>query len=326
LPTQGPTDLIGNTELFEVRSASGDPVSFSDLPLVRALTRGETVVGHELQIRAADGRMVPMLVNASPLELDGDGPSGAVAVLQDVSLLRDLERMREEWTSIVAHDLRQPVAVILLATSILETIETDDEGIKKTIARVSRAGNELERMIADLLDVSRIESRRLTIAAEPLALDDALREIAEQSSPMCRGLRVVVNVEPDLPKVEADAGRLHQIVTNLLTNAAKYGDGSSDIRLEAARAGDRVEISITNRGRGLAKDELERVFDRYYRTPGTAKTREGLGLGLFIVKGLVEAHGGRITAQSEPGGTTTFRFTLRAAAATRAAIAKPAAA
>ncbi|WP_437970645.1 PAS domain S-box protein [Sorangium sp. So ce260] len=304
----GEADLWGNAVNFDLRYPSGEPMAWADRPLIRALSRGETVTGAEAQIcRAADGASVPVLVNAAPVRSDDGELQGAVAVFQDITALKEMERQRQEWTGVIAHDLRQPIQVIATASQILrlqlgERLAADGE---KQLGRISASVDWLRRMIDDLLDASRIEARQLTLDRRPVDLRAQLREILERSAGATAGHAVRLELEDGVPAVWADPGRLEQIVTNLLSNAAKYGEPGRDIviavRAEAAGA----RVAVTNWGRGIAESALAHLFKRFSRA-----AEGGVGLGLYITKGLVEAHGGSISVESSPGATTTFRFTI----------------
>jgi signal transduction histidine kinase len=138
-----------------------------------------------------------------------------------------------------------------------------------------------------------------------------IRAITERSREVTQGHSVHLAISGEIPPIAVDPGRIEQVVDNLLSNAAKYGDPGSDIQLQIERSDTEVAISITNHGRGIVPEDLPRLFTRFYRTR-EAQTGPvaGLGLGLYIAKGLVEAHGGKIRAESVPGQTTTFHFTL----------------
>jgi signal transduction histidine kinase len=274
------------------------------------------VSGAELTLHLADGRRVPVLASAAPVShMDGGAAPGAVLVLRDVTILRELERLREEWTAIVAHDLRQPVGVIKLAVEQLArrgaSLEPPQQ---KMVERIRGSAERLGRMIEDLLEASRIESRRLTVSPAPIVLADCVREIAERFTEAVPGRPVRVHVEGTPGAALADLARLDQVLSNLLTNAVKYGTPATPIDVEVRRRGGEVEVAVSNSGPGLSAEELAQVFSRFYRTPAAESgAASGLGLGLYISKGIIEALGGRLSAESVPDTRTTFRIVLPAA-------------
>jgi signal transduction histidine kinase len=226
---------------------------------------------------------------------------------------------REEWTSEIAHDLRQPVTVITAYASRLRSLLVKDgspeerQGVEHVL---SSAGN-LNQMIADLLDASRIDVHRLTLRRQTTDLPSLARAVVDRCDLTPRNHRVQVIAKGDIPPVAIDAGRVEQVMSNLLSNAAKYGYPNTEIQVELEREGQDVLVSVTNRGDGISPDELPRIFKRFYRTrEARAGDVAGIGLGLTIAKRLVEAHGGHIWAESTPGQTTTFHFTLPIAAST----------
>lgn len=297
--------------LDELRAPNGEPVPDEKRPERRALERGESTVAAEMLVVAADGEKVPVLVSVAPIQLPR-GCCGAVAVVRDIRELKALQREREEWSTVVAHDLRQPTTAIRMAASSLARGEGKEA--RAPVAIVLRAVDRLERMIEDLLDVSRLEARRLTVRCEVVDVGTLVRELLDLAPHLARRCRV--DVADDARWARADAGRLLQILSNLLSNAEKYGAPGTPIDLVARREGEKVQVSVTNEGKGIAADEIPNLFSRFSRTRA-ARTGAvpGLGLGLYIARGLAEAQGGALTVESTPGRTTTFHLELALAPA-----------
>jgi signal transduction histidine kinase len=307
-------DPWGNALQYDVRAPNGDPLQPEELPIYRALAKGETVVGAELVIVPPDGKQVPILASATPL-LTEHGSAGAIAVYQDIRSLKDLERLREEWAAIVAHDLRQPLGIISLSADLL--VRQQDIDIppqqRKALDRIRSASARLNRMINDLLDASRIEARRLSLGLETVDLGALIEQVVENLKEATVGFALDVSLEPDL-FARIDSDRIQQVLENLLGNAAKYGELGTTIGVNAVRHDELVEVTVTNHGPGIPPDQLPKLFSRFARTREARASREaGLGLGLYIARGLVEAHGGRLWAESVPGETTRFHFTVPAA-------------
>ncbi|WP_437281666.1 PAS domain S-box protein [Sorangium sp. So ce375] len=319
----GDPDPWGNPVRFEHRTPAGRPLVWDERPLIRALLREEVVTGAEGLLWRDDAGFVPVLVNAAPVHSDDGELQGAVAVFQDISALKEMERQRQEWIGVIAHDLRQPIQVIATASQLLGRKGGEPPGADghKLLDRIASSIERLRRMIDDLLDASRIEARQLTLDRSPVDLRAQLGEILEKSADVTAGHSVRLAVQGDVPAVLVDPGRLEQIVTNLLSNAAKYGRPEGDIvvAVDAGRA--RAHIAVTNWGDGIPEASLPHLFKRFSRAPDAVpRSVRGVGLGLYITKGLVEAHGGSISVESCPGGATTFRFSLPLApAAARAA-------
>jgi PAS domain S-box-containing protein len=246
-------------------------------------------------------------------ELTEDGAlQSALAIATDVSALKEVERLREEWTSVVAHDLRQPTTVILGYGSLLEKSATQlSPPVRLQVSHILDSARLLSRMIRDLLDSSRIEARRLTLQRRVVDLAALVSAIITRATVTTRNHAVTVTVRSVIPPINVDPGRIEQVLMNLLSNAAKYSEPRSDIEVTLDLEADAVKVGVTNRGPGVRPEELPTIFNRFIRTRSAQqRTREGLGLGLYIARGLVEAHGGRIWVESTPGETTTFWFTL----------------
>lgn len=288
------------------------PVDPDAAPTTRAL-RGERVTQEELLVHHTQGQHIPVLVSAAPVRDHNGVVLGAVTTFQDITGLKELERLRQEWTSVIAHDLRQPVTIIFGYADLLarQLGTSPDETVARAIGHIRASAHQLRKMISDLLDVSRIEARRLTLSCETVDIVSLVRAVTERMAEITVGHPVRVSFQGEIPLVTVDPTRIEQVVGNLLSNAAKYGDPTGEILVDVERREQAVVISVTNRGPGIPPEELPRLFERFYRTKGARAGRtEGLGLGLYISKGLVEAHGGRMEVQSTPGQTTTFSFTV----------------
>ena len=302
-----PVDRFGNRIAFDLRRPSGEALSPDDLPIVKALVEKVTTQGHELAARRRDGRLVPLLVRAAPIRTADGAFAGATMILQDTSTLKELEQLREEWASIVAHDLQQPIHTILLRSDLLIAGTLNDQQAEH-VRQIRITIKRLELMVNDLLDASQLETRRLRIFPDRLDIGGLVRDIVERFPDAAR-VRFQA-AESQRLFVQGDAQRLEQVVSNLLSNAIKYGEPDTAIQLEVSLAGEQAKVSVTNSGPGIDADELPLLFERYARARSAiASATKGLGLGLYIAKGLIEAHGGRIWAESVPG-RTAFHFTV----------------
>lgn len=301
----------GHPRVLDLRLPSGVPVPREEMPCAVALARGEAITGIELVLKTHAGALLPVVASAAPLrELDGS-VHGAVALFDDISTLKQLERMREEWTAVIAHDLRQPINGIVLHAQVLRRglgpAATDKQ--LESIEHIRIAALRLNRMIEDLLDATRIEASRLKLERRSVALPPLVQQILARR-PELGDREVRVEAQEGLPEVFADASRVEQVMSNLLTNAAKYGERGTAIDVRIEQENGEVRVSVVNEGAEIDEAQLSRLFTRFYRTPAAeAGPQRGLGLGLYISKGLVEAHGGRIWAESG-NRQTSFRFTL----------------
>jgi PAS domain S-box-containing protein len=302
----GVPDPNGKPIPHDVRTPSGERISSDRLPLYHALLDGETTLASELAIVAPSGELVPVLASAAPVVIEGRR-RGAIVVFRDIRAQKKLEREREEWSSVVAHDLRQPTAAIRMAAEVLS--RTGGAPVSRTVETIRRASERLERMIGDLLDVSRIEARRLEVRTERLDVPALVAEVLELTPALSTRCRT--DIDGDARCAWADAGRFVQVLANLLSNADKYSKPGTPIDVRVDLCGEMVRVSVTNEGPGIAPDEIPQLFSRFARTR-TARggSVPGLGLGLYICRGVVEALGGKLWVESVPGEKTHFRFTL----------------
>ena len=239
-------------------------------------------------------------------------------ITEQVQLHKRLQRAvraRDETVGVVAHDLRNPVSAIkMLAAALMTGSEWEAlSGERKERVRLIReAALQMDRLIQDLLDVTRVESGRLAINPEPLTtvalLDGALqtlRPLVEQA-----GLTLSTEVPSALPKVSADPERVGQVLSNLIGNAIKFTSAGGDIHVSASVQDAMVRVSVRDTGSGIAREQLPHLFERYWEGTPSLIRAKGAGLGLPISKGIVGAHGGQLWVESEPGKGATFHFTL----------------
>jgi PAS domain S-box-containing protein len=287
-----------------VRAPRGAPPLGDQRPILRAL-RGETVRGQEVVVKP-DGRETACLVSAAPV-LEEGRVQGAVGVYEDITALKELERLRIEWTAIVAHDLRQPVQTIGMQASLLAKA---DPAHAPQLSRIQRAAQHLARMIADLLDLSRLDVRELPLTLETVDVPALAREVVVRMADECESRPVRVESGPDVPRMWADPLRLGEVLANLLSNAVKYGTAGTPIDVGIEVEGEDLVVSVANAGSGIPPEEVPRLFERFRRTKEAVESPvRGVGLGLYIARGLVEAHGGHMWVDSV-AGRTTFRFAL----------------
>jgi signal transduction histidine kinase len=217
---------------------------------------------------------------------------------------------RQEILGIVAHDLRNPLNTIHMATSLLLEQPGLETARVSQLRIIQRSGERMNRLIQDLLSVTTIEAGRLSIAPQKISMPDLLHEAAETLGPIARekSLTFATSAADDLPPVRADPARVLQVFSNLVGNAVKFTPAGGTITLSAVRAGDRVECSVSDTGPGIPPAQLPRLFGKFWQ----AKRGDGrgVGLGLAIALGIVEAHGGTIEVASELGRGSVFTFAL----------------
>jgi signal transduction histidine kinase len=218
--------------------------------------------------------------------------------------------LRDEMLAIVAHDLRNPVHTIMLSAGAMAELALSESENAAQLALIRRSAGGMDHLIRDLLDVTQIERGRLAIQPAPAIIDATIAEAVALCTKRAEAVGVTIGtfVEPDLPPVLADHARVVQAVGNLVANSVKFTDRGGRVMVQARKADGSIEVVVEDTGRGMTPDELPRVFDAYWQ--GDPTSRKGVGLGLAIVRGIVDAHGGSVAVESSPGVGSTFRFTL----------------
>jgi signal transduction histidine kinase len=277
-------------------------------PLGRLVEGARRLAGGDLKTRVEVG---------GPVEIASLGKAFnemANSLERDARERDRVERMKDDFVLTVSHELRTPVTVVKGFAEMLTEQSTSLNSSQSQAAEViAETATQLQKMISDLLDLARSDAGKLRIEPKPTPVRSLAQRVGRQMRPHFeeRNQRFTVSVDRDLPEVEADSDRISQVLANLLTNANKYAPEGAEVRLAATRVGDEVEFAVTDNGPGLGEEELDHVFDRFWRAEsGETQAVGGTGLGLAIAKSLVELHGGAITANSVPGEGATFRFVL----------------
>ncbi len=298
-------------------------------------------IGLTLEGRRKDGSRFPVEISLSPVE--SEEGFRVTAIIRDVSERRQAEdalrtvqekynrelaernreleranRLKSEFLASMSHELRTPLHTIIGFSELLgEELEGPlNEKQQRFVQHIHKDSLHLLDLINDILDLSKIESGRLTLRPEVFEFSTVLEESLASIRPQAnaKSLQIELNIEAPLP-LEADRLRIKQILMNLLSNAVKFTPESGQIRVSAQSRNLHAEISVRDTGIGIPKEEHESVFDKFYQVSATTKgVREGTGLGLAITKHLVQEHGGEIYLESEPGKGSTFTFTLPLAA------------
>ena len=297
-------------EVMTFRHADGPEISLEEFPLARQLEDATTMRAEEIELSVPDGRSVRTLINVTPIHSEEGELVSVVVTMQDLGPLEELERQRSAFLAMVSHELRAPLTSIKGSTAtVLGAAPPPPQAEMLQFFRIiDGQADHMRGLIANLLDAGSIEAGTLTVAPEPSSV--AVLVDRARNTFLSGGGRhpVLVDLPPDLPRAMADPERIVQVLGNLLANAARHSPPSSPIRVEAEPEGSYIALSVSDEGRGIAPDRLPHLFRKRAGPAG------GTGLGLAISKGLVEAHGGRIRAES--GGTgqgARFTFTIPAA-------------
>ena len=306
-------------EVVTVRRADGRETSLDQLYLAQALKFRKTVRAEEIVIQVPGRRSVTALMNATPILSEEEDVESFVVTLQDLTPLEELEQMRAEFLGMVSHELRRPLTSIKGSASTL--LEAASELDLAEIAQFHRIINEqadhMRSMISDLLDVARIETGSLAVHPRPEEIVDIVDEARNAFLSGDGRDNIRIDLAPDLPLVMADRRRIVQVLSNLLANAAKYSKQTSAITVAVIRQGVHVAVAVTDEGEGIAAERLPLLFSKFSQlndgTRNAGPNGRGTGLGLAICKGIVEAHGGRVWAESDgPDLGSRFTFTVPA--------------
>jgi PAS domain S-box-containing protein len=301
-------------------TADGEPRDREDSVILAALGEGGRVdSGDEDVLWRRDRTSFPSRWSLHPL-VDGTDVRGAVLTFGDISEIRDKETalrravyQREEVVSIVSHDLRNPLGVVAAAADLLIELPVDEKERRLQAEIIARSAGRMGRLIEDLLDVARIEAGAFVVRPSAERVRPILEEAIELSAHQAEqaGVALLVEVASHVPPARMDRDRILQALTNLIDNALRFTARGGSVTLGGVERDGRVALSVSDTGEGIAPDAVDRLFDRFWQTEGAGKGVAGLGLA--IVRGIVEAHEGEVQVESEQGVGTTFVLLLPSA-------------
>jgi two-component system, OmpR family, phosphate regulon sensor histidine kinase PhoR len=284
--------------------------------LAARLDREPEVLGHELRIDSIDKPRF-LQVNALVLRDTAGVRDGAILVFHDLTRLRQLEGLRQEFVANVSHELRTPLSLIKSATeTLLDGGKDDPAALARFLQIIDKHANRLALLIDDLLLLSTLDSGGLRLNKQPLPFRSTVQDVIDdlRQRALVRDVKLE-NVVPGALVALADNDRMRQVISNLLDNAIKYGRAGGTASVGGRMLPDgRIEIVVVDDGPGVPEEARERIFERFYRVD-KARSREqgGTGLGLAIVKHVIQAHGGEVRLESEPGSGAKFILNLPAA-------------
>lgn len=275
----------------------------------------------EIEVDGADETR-HVLKSSTALVHNKDGKVvGMISVLSDITKQRELDRLKRDFVSHVTHELRTPLVAVKQAVTIVldKTAGSINEQQERMLEVVKRNIERLSKFINDILDVQKIEAGKFTIDREAIAIKEPVNDVVQSLTPWANSKEIALyaSVPEDLPDAYADADRVIQILSNLVGNAVKFTPKGGKVIINVIPPGIKGEISqplklsVIDTGRGIAKDDIDRIFEKFEQAGGRDATDvRGSGLGLSIVKSLVEMHGGKIWVESQPGAGSKFTFTL----------------
>ena len=272
--------------------------------------RGSESVRSELTL---DGSQIEL--HAVATKNDAGELTGALVLFHDITELKKMDQIRRDFVANVSHELRTPLSILRgYIETLLDSPETSREELSRILGVMERHSKRLDLLAQDLLTLAQLESANPNLQLGNVDLSNLFSEVVRDWKKKLapKQLSVIVDVSPDTPTIRADRQRLQEVLYNLLDNAVKYSPEHSEIRLIARQRDEEIVLSVSDSGIGISKDDLPRIFERFYRADKarTAENIRGTGLGLAIVKHVAQLHGGHVEAESEVGKGTTIRVVL----------------
>jgi PAS domain S-box-containing protein len=267
----------------------------------------------EGDIEHEDGETITVGITYSPLFNEQGELVNIIGNVHDITRFREAEEMKSTFISIISHELKTPVSLIkgYAGTLRREDANWDETTLQQSLAVIEEESDRLNDLIDNLLEASRLQAGGLELNIEEMRLDDLAERVVEKFRPQTKDHLLVADFPPEFPTVRADYDRMEQVFNNLISNALKYSSQGGTIRVQGWREGEWICVAVSDEGMGISKRDQARIFDRFYRAEEvmTSKTK-GAGLGLYLVRAIIAAHGGRIWVQSEKGHGAIFIFAL----------------
>lgn len=295
-------------------TTDNEPVNLIDRPITKAFLTGRSI-SEKMVYRRRDGNTVPVSISVSPILLDGK-PLGAVEVFRDITLEEEVDRMKSEFISLASHQLRTPLSAIKTYSHMLvdgymgEVTPTQ----KKSLRTIISGANRMNELISTLLNITRIESGTIAVTPKVVQLERLIDDIVKEVSMMAADKSITLSVKTIGNKpisLKTDALILKEVITNLVSNAIKYTPENGKVSITTQKRTKDVLFTITDTGWGIPKQSQDQIFSKFFRAPNIVRRETtGTGLGLYLVKGLIDTLGGNIRFKSTEGAGTTFYVTV----------------
>jgi PAS domain S-box-containing protein len=290
----------------------GNKLGLEDSPILQAFA-GQEVVNREMVICARDGQRFTVAVTATCLRSPRGEPTSGILNVRDLTRERQQEEQRSTFISVISHELQTPIAIIKGYASTLARTDAklDPAALRSRLKAIEEEADRLNKLVGNLLYASRIQANGLQMDIASLDLEYLIRSVVRRLHAKTPGVNIVVSIPPQLPTVVADRDRIEEVLQNLLDNAVKYSPRRAEIVVACYATGEEVIVSVRDSGMGIPVREQQQIFDRFQRVSDSAvQSLPGAGLGLYICRAIVEAHGGRIWMESTLREGSTFSFSL----------------
>jgi PAS domain S-box-containing protein len=271
------------------------------------------LVETEFELLRHDGQALPVWAKVVGVHNTEGDLTQALVYIRDIAERKKLDQLKDEFIGLVSHELRSPLTVVIGAvnTALTEAERLSPEETGQLLQDAASEAESLSHLLGNLLELSRAQAERLFLYVEPINIKNVVHTIVEKMEQNNTSHRFTVDLPERLPQVPADQLRLERIFHNLLENAVKYSPRGSEIRIFAKPENDHIVIGVSDQGAGISLQDQAKIFGPFQRLEDSVRTGvKGIGLGLLVCRRLVEAHGGKIWVESEPGQSTTFLFTL----------------
>ena len=308
------TEVLGRCyyEVLRPRDRQGNELCMQNSLIMQAFA-GKTIVNREIVIAARDGQLFDVSVAATCVRSSKGEPTSGILTVRDITLERQQEEQRSTFISVISHELQTPIAIIKGYASTLARADAtfDKETLRNRLQAVEEEADRLNKLVGNLLYASRIQAGGLQMELMPLDLSNLVQKVTRRLRVKSPGVTVKVNLPANMPTVMADRDRIEEVLENLLDNAVKYSPDKPVITVACHVTGDEVIVSVSDSGMGISFREQEQIFDRFYRVDNNkSSSLQGAGLGLYICRAIVEAHGGHIWVESALHEGSTFLFSL----------------
>lgn len=309
-------ELIGQIFTSKIKALNVDrePIKTSDRPVVKAALSGQPVYGY-VYYKSKDKAIIPVFVSASPIIQNGK-PIGVIEIFRDISMEEAVDQMKSEFISLASHQLRTPLSSIKTYSHMLLDgyMGEIDEQKRPALEIIVAASNRMNELISTLLNITRLESGAIMIEKKQVDLIDVIKEVLDEMEIPAKyrsiSLRLVLKGQQST-KIRSDGAIIKEVLTNLVSNSIKYSNEDGLVTISVTPAKDKVTVTVKDNGLGIPAHAKKQVFSKFFRAANVIQIEtNGTGLGLYLVKGLVDELGGRISFRSEEGRGTTFRVSL----------------